>query len=144
MENEERDMNMVLIKFNDGPLAGQEREMQSADTMAAEYPGYSPQEQVLDPERGQCLTVQWTGEAANEAAYGDSEQERERYGNQTGLRGREAVDRARGHHQMTSQTGAEQRSTESASAKATGAEGRQSANDKNEAKQQVKDRRDAK
>lgn len=136
MENEERDMNMVLIKFEDGPLAGQERQVQSPDTLAAEYPGYSPQEQVLDPERGQCLTVQWTNEAANEAAYGDSEQERERYGNQTGLRGREAADRARGHHQMTSQ----ERPT-GGTDEATGAEDRET---KNQAKQQVKDRRDAK
>ena len=69
MENEQRDMSMVLVKFTDGPMGGEERQVQNADTLNVEYPGYAPTEQVMDPERGQCLTVQWTGEAANEAAY---------------------------------------------------------------------------
>lgn len=69
MKKEQRDMSMVLVKFTNGPMGGEEREVQSADTLVSEYPGYAPTEQVMDPEHGQCLTVRWTGEAATEAAY---------------------------------------------------------------------------
>lgn len=86
---------MALIKLSGGPLDGQERDIQNPDMLATEYPGYSAVEQVMDPERGQLLKADWSGDEAAEAVYGDSEQERERYGNETGIRDRDAQDRAR-------------------------------------------------
>lgn len=69
MKKEQRDMNMVLIKFTDGPMAGEEREIQNADVLVSEYPGYSPTEQSMDPEHGQCVKAVWSGDEAAEAAY---------------------------------------------------------------------------
>ena len=119
MKKEQRDMSMVLIKFTDGPMSGEEREVQNADVLNVEYPGYSPTEQVMDPEYGQCLTVQWTGEAANEAAYD----------NKPGVP--DSDDSGKGHGRLH----------RPAPAPATGAERREA---KSEEKPQVKDRRDAK
>lgn len=86
---------MALIKLSGGPLAGQEREIEDPDKMGTEYPGYSAVEQVMDPERGQLLKCEWHGDNASEAYYGESEQERERYGNETGIRDPKAQDKAR-------------------------------------------------
>lgn len=95
---------MALMKISGGPLDGQERDIENPDALAAEYPGYSAVEQVMDPERGQLLKAEWHGDEAAEASYSDSPQERERYGNQTGVRASsdedpnagEPVDRTKG------------------------------------------------
>lgn len=84
----------MLVKLSGGPLDGQEKDINDANAMAAEYPGYSAVEQVMDPERGQILKAEWNGDEGAEAAYGD-ERDRERYGNETGVRDRDAQDRAR-------------------------------------------------
>lgn len=86
---------MALIKLSGGPLDGQERDIDNPDTLATEFPGYAAVEQVMDPERGQLLRAEWSGDEAAEASYGDSDAERERYGNQTGIRDADAQDRAR-------------------------------------------------
>jgi hypothetical protein len=127
MKSEQRNMSMVLVKFTDGPMGGEEREVQNADVLNVEYPGYAPTEQVTDPEYGQCLTVQWTGEAANEAAYD----------NRPGMP--DGDDSGRGHGRLH----------RPGSASATGAERREAKDHAKpqaqpEEKSQVKDRRDAK
>lgn len=86
---------MALIKLSGGPLDGQERDIDNPDTLATEYPGYAAVEQVMDPEVGQLLRAEWSGDEAAEASYPESEAERERYGNETGVRDRDAQDRAR-------------------------------------------------
>ena len=86
---------MALIKLSGGPLDGQERDIQDPNMLATEYPGYAALEQVMDPEIGQLTRAEWVGDEATEANYGDSEQERERYGNETGIRDRDAQDRVR-------------------------------------------------
>jgi hypothetical protein len=54
MKSEQRNMSMVLVKFTDGPMGGEEREVQNADVLNVEYPGYAPTEQgcrtVTTPE----------------------------------------------------------------------------------------------
>lgn len=86
---------MALIKLSGGPLDGQEREMQNPDLLATEYPGYAAVEQVLDPRLGQLLRTEWHGGDAEEAHYDSSEADRERYGNETGIRDHDAQDEAR-------------------------------------------------
>jgi hypothetical protein len=86
---------MALIKLSGGPLDGQERDVQDPNALAAEYPGYAAVEQVMDPEVGQLVRAEWVGDEATEANYPGSDQERERYGNQTGIRDADAQDRAR-------------------------------------------------
>lgn len=87
---------MARIKLSGGPLDGQERELDNTGALPAEYPGYAAVEQVMDPGRGQLLRAEWHGGEADEASYPGSAQERERYGNQTGVRDADAQDRARG------------------------------------------------
>lgn len=86
---------MALIKLSGGPLDGQERDIDNPDALATEYPGYAALEQVMDPEVGQLLRAEWVGDEAAEANYPGSDQERERYGNETGIRDRDAQDRTR-------------------------------------------------
>jgi hypothetical protein len=129
---------MMLIKLAGGPLDGQERELDDPNMMAADYPGYSPVEQVLDPERGQLMRAEWTGVDADEAYYDRSEAERERFGNETGIRDRDAQDRARtdrrestrsepGDRSQGETTGAQKRDAkdDAADAKRRGAESRE-------------------
>lgn len=141
---------MALIKLSGGPLDGQEREIDNPDMMATEYPGYAAVEQVMDPDKGQLLKTEWHGGDAEEAYYDRertdgkvSDRERERYGNETGVREPGAQDKAR--QRTTAQgedpnqgepvnrtggnetTGAQKRDAknDTADAKRKGAEGRQ-------------------
>lgn len=77
---------MVLVKLSGGPLGGEEKTINDPDAMGTELPGYSPVEQVMDPERGQILRAEWGGDPAAESYYPNSEQAREREGNETGVR----------------------------------------------------------
>lgn len=86
---------MALIKLSGGPLDGQERDVQDPNALAAEYPGYAAVEQVMDPEVGQLVRAEWVGDEAAEANYPGSDQDREQYGNRTGIRDADAQDRAR-------------------------------------------------
>lgn len=120
----------MLIKFSEGPLAGQEKDVADADRMSAEYPGYSPIEQVMDPERGQILTAAWTGDETTEAHYANerySDAERERYGNETGVRDPDAQDRMRGTSRTSTTSDAEP--GDRASGETTGAQKRDAKNE---------------
>lgn len=68
---------MALVKFADGPLKGEEKEVTDPDTMGVEFPGYSPVEQVSDPQKGQLLKAQWSGEAAALSYYPNPDQDDE-------------------------------------------------------------------
>lgn len=118
---------MALIKLSGGPLDGQERDIENPDTMATDYPGYSAVEQVMDPKQGQILKAEWNGDEAAEAVYGDSPQERERYGNETGIRDRDAQDKARDPNkgEPVNRTGGNE---------TTGAQKRDAKDDKDDAK----------
>jgi hypothetical protein len=91
---------MRKIILSGGPLDGQERELEETGAaLEAEFPGYSPVEDKLDPEQGHVMNLEWVGSDADEAAYPEtreqSAQERERYGNQTGVRDQQAQDALR-------------------------------------------------
>ena len=88
--NEREARAQTTVCFSGGPLDGQERQLDDTGHLAAQYPGYSATEQELAPQTGQTLLVQWCGSEADEAGYATeaftSEQERERRGNETGVR----------------------------------------------------------
>lgn len=76
---------MARIELTGGPLDGQERDLDTT-TLAAELPGYAVVEEELSPEHGDVIKVEWQGSEADEASYPESRQERERRGNETGIR----------------------------------------------------------
>lgn len=99
---------MALVKFSNGPLGGEEREIADPNMLPAECPGYSAVEQVMDPEKGQVVKAEWNGDESAEASYKNSPQEAERLGNETGVRDEKAQDRLQGERRGE-KTGAERR-----------------------------------
>ena len=136
---------MALIKLSGGPLDGQERDIQDPNMMATEYPGYAAVEQVLDPEVGQLTRVEWVGDETAEASYdGMSDAERERYGNETGIRDPKAQDKARKKDASTDEDPNKGEAVDRTQGKTTGAQKRDAKNEVADAKRKGAEDRSAK